>query len=254
MKHFVSVGLVLAIILAAFAWSYSFDSKSVSAQEGSAMTVEGHIFEIAIRRVVDQENYAIRQAALNEAISGVDGFIATREYEAFFGIPTIEEGQRYTVGISEWESLDAYTAAAALVDDPEVSVLVAAYFETIESVQNIIVQPFVKGEVLSVIDLAQEGQVLELAVRAISGYDDPVDFLRTIRGFTHQLTALEGVVREYEWISVDGQYFVGMTQYESMETFGAASQNEGLLSHPSTVAMFSTYPPLLAFMTMPHSQ
>lgn len=222
-------------------------TPSTHAQEDS-MTPTGHIFEIAIRRIVDAENFATRNAEVNALVSGLDGFIGSREYTTFFGIPTIEEGQVYAVGISEWESLEAYSATAVLLEDPTV----IAYFETIESVQNVVVQPFIKGEDLHLADLGTAGQVLELAIRDISQYENPVDFLRTIRGFTHQLTSLDGVVREFEWLSVDGQYFVGMTLYASLETFGAASQNEALLSHPTTAAVFGQYPPLLAQMTMPN--
>lgn len=219
----------------------------INAQEEETPMPEGPVFEIAIRRIIDPENFAILNAQLNEMLQGMDGFVAVREYTTFFGIPEIAEGEMYAVSISEWESLEAYMTTAALLENPTV----VAYFETIESVQNVVVQPFVKGEELHVENLAQPGQVLELAIRDISQYEDPIDFLRAIRGFTHQLTMLDGVVREYEWLSVDGQYFVGMTQYESMEAFGAASQNEMLLSHPVTAAIFGQYPPLLAQMTLP---
>lgn len=222
-------------------------SPTTHAQEDS-MTPTGPVFEVAIRRVVDAENFATRNAEVKALLSGLDGFTGSREYTTFYGIPALEEGQVYAVSISEWASLEAYNATAVLLEDPTVM----AYFETIESVQNVVVQPFVKGENLHLDDLGTTGQVLELAIRDIRQYADPVDFLRTIRGFTYQLTSLDGVVREFEWLSVDGQYFVGMTLYTSLEAFGAASQNEGLLSHPVTAAVFGQYPPLLAQMTTPN--
>ena len=221
-------------------------SITIFAQNAEEMAVEGPIFEIAIRRIVDAENFATLNAEVLDILTGLDGFVGAREYTTFFGIPTIEEGEMYAVGITQWDSIDAYFATATLLEDPTV----IAYFETIESIQNVVVQPFVLGEELTLDDLASSGQVLELAIRDISTYEDPVGFLRAIRGFTHQLTSLDGVVREFEWLSVDGQYFVGMTQYESMDAFMAASQNEALFTHPATAAVFSQYPPLIAQMTV----
>lgn len=240
MKRMILLVVMLAVVIT---------PMSLMAQD-EMMAVDGHVFEIAVRRIVDAENWTILNAELNAMISEMDGFVGSREYNTFFGIPEIQEGEMYAVSISEWESLDAYMAVAtdeSLMQDATV----LAYFETIESVQNVVVQPFVKGEELTLDDLAESGQVLELAIRDISGYEDPVDFIRTIRGFTHQLTSLDGVVREFEWMSVDGQYFVGMTQYESMDAFMAASANEALLTHPVTAAVFMQYPPILAQMTIP---
>ncbi|MCA9914163.1 MAG: hypothetical protein KC496_12480, partial [Anaerolineae bacterium] len=107
----------------------------------------------------------------------------------------------------------------------------------------------VKGETISLDDFPGEGEVLEVAVRDLSSYEDPVDFLRSIRGFTDQLVTLDGVVREYNWISVDGQYFVGMTRYASMEAFAAASQDESILTAPNTGHVFANYPPMIGFAT-----
>ncbi|GAB4519344.1 MAG: hypothetical protein OHK0046_28040 [Anaerolineae bacterium] len=221
-------------------------SVTVLAQNDEFPQTEGPIFEIAIRRIVDPENWATRTIALNELVAEQDGFIATGEYAAFFGLPEIAQDEIIGLGLSEWASLDAYMATGALLQDPTV----ISYFETIESIQNIVVQPFVLNEEITMDDLGEPGQVLEIAIRDISSYDDPVDFFRSIRGFTHQLTQLEGVIREFEWLSVDGQYFVGMTLYESMEIYLAAAQNEDLLSHPATQKIFTEYPPMLALMTL----
>ena len=224
---------------------------AISAQDESAMQdVEGTVFDISVYRILDVDNFTTLSAELTTTLNGMEGVIASQTYNTFFAIPDIEEGETYAVRITEWASLASYRAIDDLAEDETVS----AYLATVEAVQNVIVQPFVKGESLHVNDLAAPGQVLEMAFRDISAYDDPVDFLRTIRGFTHQLTALDGVVREYEWLSVDGQYFVGMTQYESMDAFMAASQNETLLTSPVTAAVFSQYPPILAQMTLPAAE
>lgn len=237
-----------ALMLLTLMIAMLISAGAISAQDESAMPdVEGTVFDISVYRILDVDNFTTLSAELTTILIGMEGVIASQTYNTFFAIPDIEEGETYAVRITEWASLASYTAMDDLAEDETVG----AYLATVETVQNVIVQPFVKGESLHVNDLAAPGQVLEMAFRDISAYDDPLDFLRTIRGFTHQLTALDGVVREYEWLSVDGQYFVGMTQYESMDVFMAASQNETLLTSPVTAAVFSQYPPILAQMTLP---
>jgi len=237
-----------ALMLLTLMIAMLISAGAISAQDESTMPdVEGTVFDISVYRILDVDNFTTLSAEMTTTLNGMEGVIASQTYNTFFAIPDIEEGETYAVRITEWASLASYTAMDDLAEDETVR----AYLETVETVQNVIVQPFVKGEELHVNDLAAPGQVLEMAFRDISAYDDPVDFLRTIRGFTHHLTALDGVVREYEWLSVDGQYFVGMTQYESMDAFMAASQNETLLTSPVTAAVFSQYPPVLAQMTLP---
>lgn len=237
-----------ALMLLTLMIAMLISAGAISAQDESAMPdVEGTVFDISVYRILDVDNFTTLSAGLTTILNGMEGVIASQTYNTFFAIPDIEDGETYAVRITEWASLASYTAMDDLAEDETFG----AYLATVETIQNVIVQPFVKGEDLHVNDLAAPGQVLEMAFRDISAYDDPVDFLRTIRGFTHQLTALDGVVREYEWLSVDGQYFVGMTQYESIDAFMAASQDETLLTSPITAAVFSQYPPILAQMTLP---
>lgn len=237
-----------ALMLLTLTITLLIGTGAISAQDESATPdVEGTVFEISVYRILDVDSFTTLSPELTTMLGEMEGVIASQTYNTFFAMPSIEEGETFAVRITEWDSLTSYTAMDDLAEEETVS----AYLATIEAVQNVIVQPFVKGEALHVNDLAAPGQVLEVAFRDISAYDDPVDFLRTIRGFTHQLTALDGVVREYEWLSVDGQYFVGMTQYESLDAFMAASQDETLLTSPVTAAVFSQYPPMLAQMTLP---
>lgn len=240
MKQFTLLALTLAMF-AGFA-------LTVAAQDDDTMMAPGpHVFEITIREVVDADGFAPALAARNELLSGVDGYIGTREYQAFFSFaPELVEGQIFSVGLTEWTSAAAYEASLELDDDPAI----AAYNETIADIQTVVVEPFVVGEVITLDDFPDAGEVLEVAIRDIASYDDPVDFLRNIRGFTTALVAEEGVVREYEWISLDGQFFVGMTRYESADAFAAASQSEILFANPATVNIFTSYPTSVGMVTL----
>lgn len=230
--------IALSLIIMLMAVSATF------AQEDD-MTASAHVFEIAIREVVDAEGFTTLGAELETLLEETDGYVGSLEYAIFFSLaPEMAEGQMFSVSISEWESVAAYEATASLLDNPTG----LAYLETINPVQTVLVEPFVKGEIITLADFPQAGEVFEVAVRDLASYEDPVDFLRSIRGFTDALGDVDGVLREYEWLSVDGQYFVGMTRYASAEAFQAASQNAELMSSPNTAYIFTEYPPQLAQM------
>jgi len=208
------------------------------------MSTGPHVFEIAVREVTNAEEFARLLPEVEALLEDTDGYIGGLEYTPFFSLmPEMQEGQMFAIRISEWASAEAYEAA-----NLEDNATYGEYMATIAPIQTVLVEPFVMGEQITLADFPEGGEVLEVAIRDMSAYEDPVDFLRTIRGFTNTLVEIEGVVREYEWISVDGQYFVGMTKYENMEAFQAAQQNEGLLGSPVTGRVFAQYPPMLAQM------
>jgi hypothetical protein len=234
MKRHVSLSVVLLV--------FALSLAMVGAQDEMSMS-ETPVYEIAIRQIIDPEAFAAASAELETLLAAQEGYLGSLEYTTIVSLaPEIAEGDVYGVGVTAWASAEAYEASAALMEDPAVG----AYLETIETVQNVVIEPFVKGEAITLDDFPGPGEVFEVAIRDLASYEDPVDFLRTIRGFTDLLGAEEGVLREYEWVSVDGQYFVGMTRYASVEAFSNASQSEALFSSPVVGQVFAQYPPMVA--------
>jgi hypothetical protein len=64
--------------------------------------------------------------------------------------------------------------------------------------------------------------------------------------FVELLTSQPGVVREYQWLALDGDTFVGMTVYEDIDAFGAISQDQTLMGSTEAAALFAAYPPDIA--------
>ncbi len=238
MKGFIRIISMLMVLSLSFV--------VLTAQEDSTMTTDGHVFEIAVREIVDMEGFEALSGELQALLQEQAGYIGNLQYTTFFSLaPEMAEGQVYAVGITEWESIEAYEASQTLMDNQTV----VDYLATIETVQNVVVEPFVIGEQITLDDFPQVGEVFEVAIRDLSSYENPIHFLRTVRGFTDVLGEEEGVLREYEWLSVDGQYFVGMTRYADMEAFGSASQSETVFGSPATSLLFAQYPPIVAQIT-----
>ncbi|MEZ4605770.1 MAG: hypothetical protein R2865_02900 [Deinococcales bacterium] len=63
--------------------------------------------------------------------------------------------------------------------------------------------------------------------------------------------AQPGVIQEFEYRSLDGRYYVGMTLYESIEAFSAILSKPEFLSAPEFAEMFANYPPLISQMAIP---
>ena len=211
--------LVLVMLLATVA--------TVSAQDDMTGSP---VFELTVAEVTDMENFV----GVTSAITEMEGYVGSLEYFVIFSaVPEVTEDQMIFIAVTEWASEDAYNAAADMMmpDDAPYTVI-----------YNIPLEPFAKDEAISLADFPGPGEILEIAIRDISGYEDPFDFVRTVFGFTEALGELDGVLREYSWMSLDGTYFVGMTRYASADAFGAVAQNETLMMMPNTQYAFMTYP------------
>lgn len=239
MKRFALVVLSLLVLIASLG--------IVSAQEDDMMAAGPHVFEVVIREVVDAETFNELQPQLIEASQAVEGFVGNLEYTAFVNFTgELDENIPVIVEIVEYESIDAYNAS---LENAGITDLLEAYNASAPLIADVVVEPFVKGEAISLDDFPDAGEVLEVAIRDLSSYEDPVDFIRTIQGFTDALGREEGVLREYQWISTDGATFVGMTRYASAEAFAAVSQSETIFAMPNTQYAFATYPPMIGFAT-----
>ena len=124
------------------------------------------------------------------------------------------------------------------------------YFVTNETILNIQVQPFRDTPPLDVANMVQPGQVLEIAIRDVSAYESFEAFDSVREPFVDMLLAQPGVLQEFEYRSVDGRYYVGMTLYENAETFQAIMSNPDVVAGPEIAALMS-YPPLISQIGVP---
>lgn len=241
----------LIIAFAAFALLFvsGLGFTATNAQQPPMPQVKGHIYELAIRYILDPEKAAEFQKEISAKVMEKDpeAVIFSGEFLSVFGLaPELDPKRPIQIGISEYKSVEQYFALAqAFADDP----IVPKYFATIETIQNVLMIPK-DGEEVDASELAACG-VLEVAVRDVSGYKDMKDFEAKMDAFIKVLGAQKGVVREYQFVSLDEKHFVGMTCYESIEANQKISTDPALLQDPAVGALFASYPPLVAQMTIP---
>lgn len=206
--------------------------------------------EIAIREVVDGENFAKLAPELSALIAKQPGYVASRDFLSFYAVaPDPNPTNPIRVGLGQWASLADYQQAfVALEKEP----LVPQYMATIKGLTNPVVKPFKANESIDVAGIIGEGQVLEVAVRDLSKIEDKEGFFAAKEAFIKVLTSAPGVVREYEWVSaVPGEeFYVGMTQYESKDAFLAVATDPAITQGEAAATFFGKFPPMVAQVTM----
>lgn len=205
----------------------------------------GPVVSMAIHRVADPDGYATLKPQVDAATQDADGYLADRQFNAFFALaPEPDPEQPVHVSLVEYASDEALKAVqdGELSDGPAFS----DYAATVDSLADVAMRPFDAADAYPIDSLVEPGQVLEVAVRDLSAYEDRDGFFAAIGAFVELLTSQPGVVREYQWLSLDGDTFVGMTVYEDMDAFGAISQDQALMGSPEAGALFAAYPPVIA--------
>lgn len=205
----------------------------------------GPVVSMAILRVVDPQGFATLKPQFDAATRTSDGYLADREFSAFFALaPEHDPAQPVLVGLVEYASSEALTAVrSGLILDGAVA---SAYAATVDTLADVAMRPRDPADTYALDSLVEPGQVLEVAVRDLSAYEDRDAFFGTIGAFIELLIAQPGVVREYQWLSLDGDTFVGMTVYEDMAAFSAISQDQAVMGSAEAGALFAAYPPVVA--------
>ena len=232
--------------------SYFHTDARLTAVPGE--TTDGPIMDLVVRTVPDE-------AAWWEAFGGLYGLLAeesgvqpSQEFKSIFSAapvdPATGEGvQQVYFGLGQVDSLAVYNEMISRYM-AEMPPAMTEYFATNETILNIQVQPFRDTPLLDVANMVQPGQVLEIAIRDVSGYESFEAFDTLRKPFVEMLLAQPGVLQEFEYRSVDGRYYVGMTLYESAEAFQAIMSNPDVVAAPE-IAAFMSYPPLISQIGVP---
>ena len=220
------------------------------AAHSQSATPEDDVMELAIRSIPDQEAWMAAAAPLAEAAAGVTGIIAGAEFMSVMGFAPVDANgkpvQNVFVGISQYDNQEVYDGLAATYYGEDVPPVFAAYLETIDTIANVgNLRPFRDTPAIDVANMVKPGQVLEIAVRDVSGIDfDAFDAKRA--AFVSVLTAQSGVLGEYEYRSIDGKYYVGMTLYESDKAVQAISTNPAVSQGPEFGVLMAEFPPMVS--------
>lgn len=207
---------------------------------------DGEILEIAVRIVPDEDVWWTALESLNDLLADEPAIIASQEFKSIFSAAPLdpETGvgvQQVYFSLGEYENQAAYNAMLTqyMAETPPV---LQAYFTTNTPILNALVQPFRETEALDVTGMVQPGQVLEIAIRDVSGYDSFEDFDAKRQAFVDLLLAQPGALKEFEYRSLDGRYYIGMTLYESLDAFTTILSNPTVVGGAEITALMS-YPP-----------
>lgn len=220
------------------------------AAHSQSATPEDDVMELAIRSVPDQEAWKAAAGPFGALLSGETGIIANAEFMSIMGfVPVDASGQpvqNVFVGMLQIDNEATHDALMAKYFGTEKPAEVTAYLGTIQNIADAgKLRPFRDTPAIDVANMVKPGQVLEIAVRDVSGIDfDAFDAKRA--AFVDVLTAQPGVLGEYEYRSVDGKYYVGMTLYETGEAVQAIFANPAVSQGPEFGALMAEFPPMVS--------
>lgn len=219
----------------------------------TAEAAEQSVAALILRRLnPDQDLGAFKDArdAYVAELMAQPGAEVDREFEALidFSIgaaPTVP----VFVGFTQFEGPTLFQSAASALNG---SAEETAFFQTFTPELFALLSPL-KGGPASIASIANgAGQVLEVARRDLSAYADfdASEYEVARDAFLGLLGARQGVIGEYQWVSVaDPNVVVGMTAYDSFEAWAAIWSDPAFYSAPEYSAFLGAYPPAGGYLT-----
>ncbi|MEM9456093.1 MAG: hypothetical protein AAGF11_18065 [Myxococcota bacterium] len=218
------------------------DESSTGAADDPTDDVVGLI----IRRVNPGQDVGAFEAAreaYRQALFAQPGSVLDREYRSTVDFSTgMPPAPAVYVGATQFTSLESFSAGAmALGGSDEES----EFFATFMPEYFALLAPLDGGPV-DITLLGSGGQMLEVAPRDLSLYDDfdPDAYASARDAFIDMLAAREGVVAEFQWVSpADPNVAVGMTVYDSQDAWQAIWSDPEFLGSDEFTAFIGGYPP-----------
>ncbi|MEM7091558.1 MAG: hypothetical protein AAF567_01040 [Actinomycetota bacterium] len=204
---------------------------------------DGPVTALVVRKVTaDQATFEATRDAYVADLEAQPGITADREFEPFISFLTFSQPEPPVfIGMTSGTSLAEFQTAASSVDEA----LTSAYFPTFEGEFFDLLTPL-DGAPVDITRIATEpGQVLEVAWRDLSSYDDfDQGAYETARdAYLAALAEQDGWLAEYQWVSATGQPFaVGMTVYESQEKFAAIATDADFTASDVYQDFVGSYP------------
>ncbi len=211
-----------------------------------AVDTTDDVVEIAIRQVKTGQQNSFEQARSNfiSLLKQQKGVLTDREYASFFHYNPAQDTTRSVfVGMTQYEDLETFQRVG---NDLGNSAELGAFFGTFDVLTFTALKPLKAGTEVDISKLASAGQVLEIAVRDISKYANfsQADYEAKRDAFLDKLAQQSGRVAEYQWQSVlDPNIVVGMTVYESQQSFFGILSNQDFAGSAEVQAFLGAYPP-----------
>lgn len=220
---------------------------TATATKSAAPSLTDDVAALVIRRIkpgVSIEDFEAARDAYVAVLTEQDGIGTDREFEPFLDFLTYgAPDPKVFIGFTQGDSLPEFGQAADIAGATPES---AAFFATFDLVKFGLLTPLEQGTPVDIAPIAPLGpQVLEVAVRDLSRYDDfDAEAYAVSRDrFIGALAKQPGVLAEHQWISpADPNLAVGMTVYESKDAFMAVAGNQELTTSPAYADFVNTYP------------
>jgi hypothetical protein len=219
------------------------DADESAGDDAAAATYSGEVAALVVRRVPgDLDAFIATRDAYVGDLESQSGITADREFLPFLSFLSFDQPDPPVyIGLTSGSSLAEFGTAAEAVDPA----LQNAYFPTFEIEAFGLLRPLT-GDTVDLGQIAvEEGNVLEVAWRDLSSYEDfdAAAYEAARDAYLAALAEQDGWVAEYQWVSIDGQNLaVGMTVYENAERFQAIATDPDLTSSPVYAAFVGAYP------------
>lgn len=204
------------------------------------------VVEIAIRQVKKGQEAAFVTARTNfiNLLTKESGVSNDREFKSFFHYnPAQDQTREVFVGMTQYEDLATFEAVGKKLGN---SAELGAFFGTFDVLTFTALKPLKSGTEIDLSKLASSGQVLEIAVRDLSKYQNfnKADYEAKRDAFLVELAKQPARVAEYQWVSaLDPNLVIGMTVYTSQEAFMQLLSNASFANNPAVGAFLGKYPP-----------
>ena len=240
----------LKIIFSVFALSLTLFSCDKDDDTTTVVDKTDDVLEIPVRQVPVESTWYNALTTMNQNLASEKGIIATREFKSIFSVAPYNSatGQPYDkvfFGLSQYENKADYDAIVAKYTTGTPPSWLTNYFTTNTPLtqNSILVKKYRNTPNIDVKNFLSAGQVLEIAIRDVSGFSNFNDFDTKRAAFVDLLKQQDGFVKELEYRSEDGKYYVGMTIYENIQKFQTIATNPAVMQSAVAGALFSSYPP-----------
>lgn len=226
----------------------NYDADAKESDGSCTFDKTDDVVEIAIRQVKTGQEAAFTSArtAFIAKLMQQPYVYNDREFASFFHFNPAQDTTRPVfIGMTQYEDLDAFQSVSNALGT---SAEAGAFFSTFDALVFTAMKPVKAGTPVDLSQLTAGGQILEVAVRDLSKYENfnQADYEAKRDAFLAVLAQQPGRVAEYQWQSVlDPNLVIGMTVYTSAEAFMAISADPAFNANPAVGAFFSTYPPTL---------
>ncbi|MEM9564509.1 MAG: hypothetical protein AAGA93_17935 [Actinomycetota bacterium] len=183
----------------------------------------GEVAALVVRRITGElDDFIATRDAYVEDLEAQAGIVADREFQSFLSFTTFDQPDPAVyIGLTEGRSTAEFSASADAVEPARTE----AYFPTFEIEVFDLLAPLDQTTPVDISEIAVgDGQVLEVAWRDLNAYDDfdQAAYEAARDAYLEELSAFDGWVAEYQWVSSVGSgIVVGMTVYESADAFQA---------------------------------